>query len=116
MVGFGSANYNQGTFGKGVMVAHGNVASSSIVNCFGVAEWLATNTEINSTTTISSFGGLSKGGMVNIQSVCTMQGYPNFIWGAFETASATTTLSSFGYVAWDGQQITDATWTTQLID
>ena len=115
MLGFGSANFNQGTFGKGVIQAHGSIASASSTQTFGVAIWEATQAQIVGTSSLTNFGGLSKGGTTLINGITTMQGHPNFVWAGFNSSSEQSTVSTFGYIAWDGQLVADATWTNQTV-
>jgi len=116
MIGFGSEIFSQGTFGKGVMQGHIDLDATSTVKTFGVAEWEATNALINSSGVLKPFGGLIKGGTTYIETITSMYSYPNFTWAGFDIASETATVSTSGYIAWDGQLIPDATWTTQIID
>jgi len=116
-IGFGGAIYGQGTHGKGVMQSYGMVASnSSVAGTFGIVQWESTNALINSTGVLKPFGGLIKGGTTYSEAITSMQSYPNFIWAGFTTTSEQSTVYISGYIAWDGQLITDATWTTQIID
>jgi len=116
MLGFGSAKFNQGTFGKGVMVGHGFPVSTSTVNTFGIAQWESTHAETSSTSTVFTFGGLIHGATGYMQGTGTMYSHPVFTWGGFgDIETAQSTFSSFGYIAWDGQLVDDATWTTQTV-
>jgi len=116
MLGFGSANFNQGTFGKGVMQAHGNVPSTATVKTFGIAQWEATHAETSSTSIVLSFGGLIHGATGYIQGTGTMYSHPVFQWAGFgDIETAQGTVTSFGYIAWDGQLVDDTTWTDQTV-
>ena len=116
MLGFGSANFNQGTFGKGVMVGHGSLDSTSTVQSFGIAHWESTQSLASSTSIVLSFGGLIHGATGYIPVTTTMYSYPVFTWAGFgDIGSIPSTISSFGYIAWDGQLVDDATWTTQTV-
>jgi len=116
MLGFGSAKFNQGTFGKGVMQSHGSIASTSIVNTFAIAQWEATNTLATATSVVLMFGGLIHGATGYIQGTGTMYSYPVFTWAGFgDIGSIPSTISSFGHIAWDGQSVADSTWTTQTV-
>ena len=50
MLGFGSANFNQGTFGKGVMQGHTDLDATSTVKTFAIAQWESVHSEANSTS------------------------------------------------------------------
>ena len=117
MLGFGSAKFNQGTYGKGVMQAHGNVPSTSIVNTFGIAHWESTHSATYSNYAIFTFGGLIHGATGFMQGTGTMYSYPVFTWAGFgDIGTEQSTIFSFGYIAWDSQLVADATWTTQTVN
>jgi FtsH-binding integral membrane protein len=117
MLGFGSAKFNQGTFGKGVMVGHGSPVSTSTVNTFGIAQWESTHSLAYSTSAVLMFGGLIHGATGYIQGTGTMYSSPVFQWAGFgDIETAQGTVLTFGYIAWDGQLIDDATWTTQTVN
>jgi len=116
MLGFGSANFNQGTFGKGVMQSHGSIASTSTTKSFGIAQWESTHTLVYSSSTALMFGGLIQGATGYMQGTGTMYSYPVFQWAGFgDIGTEQSTTLTFGYLAWDGQLVSDATWTTQTI-
>ena len=116
MLGFGSANFNQGTFGKGVMVGHGSLDSTSTVQSFGIAHWESTQSLASSTSIVLSFGGLIHGATGYIQGTGTMYSHPVFQWAGFgDIETAQGTVKTFGYTAWDGQEVADTTWTTQNV-
>ena len=115
MLGFGSAKFNQGTFGKGVMVGHGSIASTSIAQTFGIAQWPG-HTETSSTSVVFTFGGLLLGGTSYMQGTTTMYSYPVAEWAGFgDTITVQGTILTFGHLAWDKQDLSDATWTTQTV-
>jgi len=116
MLGFGSAKFNQGTFGKGVMVGHGSPVSTSTVQSFGIAQWESTQSLVTSVGVVLSFGGLIQGASGYMQGTSTMYSHPVFTWAGFgDIETAQSTVLSFGYIAWDGQLVDDATWTTQTV-
>ena len=116
MLGFGSAKFNQGTFGKGVMQSHGSIASTSTVKTFGIAQWESTHAETSSTSTVFAFGGLIHGATGFIPVTTTMYSHPVFQWAGFgDIETAQGTVLTFGYIAWDGQSVSDTTWTTQTV-
>ena len=116
MLGFGSAKFNQGTFGKGVMVGHGSPVSTSTVKTFGIAQWESNYSFTPSIATVLMFGGLIQGATGYIQGTGTMYSHPVFTWAGFgDIETAQSTFSSFGFIAWDGQLVDDATWTTQTV-
>jgi len=116
MLGFGSANFNQGTFGKGVMQSHGSIASTSTTKSFGIAQWESTHTLVYSSSTALMFGGLIQGATGFMQGTGTMYSHPVFTWAGFgDIETAQGTVLTFGYIAWDGQLVSDATWTNQTV-
>ena len=115
MLGFGSANFNQGTFGKGVMQAHGNVPSTATVKTFGIAHW-ESQSLVTGTSVVFTFGGLIQGASGYMQGTGTMYSHPVFQWAGFgDIETAQGTVKTFGYTAWDGQEVADTTWTTQNV-
>ena len=116
MLGFGSAKFNQGTFGKGVMVGHGSPVSTSTVQSFGIAQWESVHSEAKSTSTVLMFGGLLLGGTSYMQGTGSMYSYPVSTWAGFgDTVTVQGTILTFGHLAWDKQDLSDATWTTQTV-
>jgi len=116
MLGFGSAKFNQGTFGKGVMQSYGSIASTSIVNTFAIAQWESTHSLVYSASTALMFGGLIQGASGYMQGTSTMYSFPNPTWAGFgDIETVQGTVSTFGHIAWDGQSVADSTWTTQTV-
>ena len=116
-LGFGGARFSQGTFGKGVMQSHGIIAStSSIAGTFGIAQWESTHAEVSSSSTVLMFGGLLKGGTSYMQGTGTMYSSPVFQWAGFGVETVQGTTLTFGYISWDGQEVSDTTWTPFQID
>ena len=117
MLGFGSANYSQANYGKGVMQSQGSIASTSIVNTFGIAQWESTYSVAESTSTVLMFGGLIQGGTSYMQGTGTMYSYPNPTWAGFgDLGTEQSIVLTFGHIAWDGQLVSDTTWTNQTVD
>jgi len=118
MIGFGSANFNQGTFGKGVIQSYGIIAStSSVAGTFGIAQWESTHFLTSSNSAVLTFGGLIHGATGYIQGTGTMYSHPVFTWAGFgDIGTEQSTISTFGYIAWDSQLVSDATWTNQTVE
>jgi len=116
MLGFGSANFNQGRYGIGVQQGFVNPLSTTDIQVANHVIWpgFAHN---NSTVNVDIFGGLIKGSFLDIQGTTTI--YASNIlmtWdGNVDLGSGTSTVYSSGYIAWDSQLVDDATWTTQTI-
>ena len=118
MLGFGSAKFNQGTYGKGVQQGFVKSAAVADVQVANHAIWAAYPTySIDGTATALFFGGLIQGAFLDIQGTTTI--YASNIlmtWdGNLDLGSGTSTIYSSGYIAWDGQSVADTTWTTQTI-
>ena len=116
MLGFGSANFNQGTFGKGVQQGFVKPASVADVQVANHVIWPGFVLN-NSTVNVDIFGGLIKGAFVDIQGTATIYASKILMtWdGTVDLGAGTSTIYSSGYIAWDSQLVADATWTTQTI-
>ena len=115
MLGFGSAKFNQGTFGKGVMVGHGSIDSTSIAQTFGIVQFPG-YAQTSSTSTVFTYGDRLLGGISYIQGTGTMYSYPVSTWAGFgDIETGQGTILTFGYLAWDRQDLSDATWSTQTV-
>ena len=115
-LGFGGANYGQGTHGKGVMQSFADTDATTSVSSFGVAIWEATQSQINATASLTDFGGLSKGGTALISASTIMQDRPVFQWAGFGSDSPSIEVLTYGYISWDGQNVSDTTWTPFQVD
>ena len=115
-LGFGGAKFNQGTFGKGVMQSFADADATTAVSSFGIAVWESTYSEVDSTSSLTDFGGLLKGGTTSIYASTITQDRPVFQWAGFGSDSIPTEVSIYGYIAWDGQEVSDSTWTTQEVE
>ena len=112
---YGSGNYSLANYGTGVAEAYGLFASTSTVNTFGIAQ-LQSQSLVTSAGVVLSFGGLIHGATGYIQGTTIMYSSPVFTWmgfGDIETVQGT--VLTFGYIAWDGQSVDDATWTNQTV-
>ena len=112
---YGSGNYSLANYGTGVAEAYGLFASTSTVNTFGIAQW-ESQSLVTSAGVVLSFGGLIHGATGYIQGTTIMYSSPVFTWmgcGDIETVQGT--VLTFGYIAWDGQSVDDATWTNQTV-
>ena len=118
MLGFGSAKFNQGRYGIGVQQGFVKPVSTVDVQVACHALWEAYPTfSINAIGTALFFGGLIQGAFLDIQGTGTIYSYPNgIVWnGNLNLGIGTSTIYSSGYIAWDGQLVDDATWTTQTV-
>ena len=113
---YGSGNYSVANYGTGVAEAYGLFASTSTVNTFGIAVWQSPHSEVESTSSLTDFGGLLKGGTTSIYASTVTQDRPVFQWAGFGSDSPSTEVSIYGYIAWDGQNVPETTWTTQEVE
>tara|TARA_R110000824_G_scaffold60348_1_gene161399 strand:+ start:208 stop:567 length:360 start_codon:yes stop_codon:yes gene_type:complete len=118
MLGYGSANFNQGRYGIGVQQGFVNPASVADVQVSNHVIWSPVPTySINASSVALIFGGLIQGALVDIQGTSTV--YANNVlmrWaGNLDLGSGTSTVYSSGYIAWDSQLVADATWTNQTV-
>jgi hypothetical protein len=119
MLGFGSAKFTQGTYGKGVQQGFVKPAGVADVQVANYAIWDAYPTfSINGTGTALFFGGLIQGAFADIRGTTTI--YASNIlmtWdGNLDLGSGTSTMYASCKIAWDGQEVADTTWTTQIIE
>jgi len=116
MLGFGSANFNQGTFGKGVQQGFVKPASVVDVQIANYVNWVGF-AHNNATVNVDIFGGLIKGAFADIQGTTTIYASKILMtWdGNLDLGSGTSTVYSSGHIAWDGQLVADTTWTTQTV-
>lgn len=119
MLGFGSANYGQATYGKGVQQGFVSATSTTDVSTACHAIWQGWPTfTIDASGTAFFFGGLIQGAFAEFQGTTTI--YASNIlmtWdGNLDLGSGTATMYSAGKIAWDGQLVSDATWTTQTVE
>ena len=119
MLYFGSRNFGQANFGKGLITTavDENMATSNM----DVAGYLLFDTctlDSKATTNVDIAAGIQRMGHIHIKPTTTviMSGIL-MEWSArTNLGSGTSTMQSSGYIAWDGQLVSDTTWTTQIID
>ena len=116
MLGYGSANFNQGTWGKGIQQGFLKNTSTVDVQVASLATWVG-YAHNRSTVSVDFFGGLTLGAFADFQGTSTMYASKILMtWdGNLDLGSGTSTMYSSGFIAWDGQLVSDATWTTQTI-
>lgn len=115
MLGFGSAIYSQGTFGKGVQQGFVKSESTTDVQVANYVVWpgFAQN---NSTVNVDIYGFQIVSPFLNIQNTSTIYSYPNgIVWnGNVDLGSGTTTMYSACKISgWDRHTVVDTTWTIQ---
>ena len=119
MLGFGSAKFTQGTYGKGVQQGFVKATSTTDVSTACHAIWQGWPTyKIDASGTAFFFGGLIQGAFADFQGTTTI--YASNIlmtWdGNLDLGSGTSTMYASCKIAWDGQEVADTTWTTQTIE
>ena len=119
MIGYGAGLYSQGNFNKGVMGGWVKTSASVDVQVANYAIWSAyPKYSIYATGAAFFFGGLTQGSFALFQGTTTM--YASNIkmtWdGNLDLGSGTSTMYSSGFIAWDGQSVDDASWTTQTVE
>lgn len=119
MLYFGSRNFGQANFGKGLIktsIDESQSTSTMMVagyNYFNTGHWHG-----QGTADIDIASGLVQGGFVNIpaDSTIRMSGIKMTWKPQMAAPKATTTISASGFLAWDSQLVEETTWTTQTVD
>ena len=118
MLYFGSRNFGQANFGKGLITTS---VSNSTTSSMGVAGYLLFNTctlDPTATTNVDIAGGIQRTGNLHVKpsSTVTMSGIKMEWKASVSLGTGTGTMMSSGYIAWDSQFIPTTTWTTQEVD
>ena len=118
MIGFGSQNFGQSNFGYGI--GYRTVDEVNLTSSMDVAGYLTFNTctaHNQTASTVSAASGLLQGANshLNGTSIVTVAGI-KMIWHPHSGLNLVTpSVQSSGKLAWDGQNLVDASWTTQTI-
>ena len=118
MLYFGSRNFGQANFGKGLIKTAVDESQSTGTmavagyNYFNTGHWHG-----QGTANIDIASGLVQGGFVNIpaDSTIRMSGIKMTWKPQMAAPKATTTISASGFLAWDSQLVEETTWTTQTV-
>ena len=117
MLYFGSRNFGQANFGKGLIVtAVDEVETQSTMQVAGYNLFNASNFLNQAVTNVDTAGSLLKTGNLEVDGESTVQIRPFAIFFSRYSNPATGTMQAFGKIAWDSQLIDDATWTDQEVD
>ena len=119
MTGYGAGLYSQANYNKGVIGGWVSNSTSSTVQINPFAIWTAYPTNsINATSLAAFFGGMTQGSTVKIQGTGTVIASKILKqWlASTDLGVGTSTMYSSGHIAWDGQLVSDTTWTTQTVD
>ena len=118
MLYFGSRNFGQANFGKGLITtAVDETLTTSTMQVAGY-NFFNTGTIWNKpTTNVDIASGLVRIGYVNITPDATIIASGiKMEWQAWTNlGQGTATMNASGYIAWDSQLVDDATWTTQTV-
>ena len=119
MLYFGSRNFGQANFGKGLIKT--TVDESLSTSAMMVAGYNFFNTgtlHSKGITNVDIASGLVQGGFLDIPAttIIRMSGIKMTWKPQMATPKATTTISASGYLAWDSQLVDETTWTTQTVD
>ena len=118
MLGFGSAIYGQGNWGKGIIQSNACIIPETVnVDVYPTVEFVA-HAHNKATTNVDAFGGIILGAWVDIDVDTTIiaSGIKMTWAGCSFLGVGTSSFDSAGYIAWDSQLVDGSTWTTQTID
>ena len=119
MLYFGSRNFGQANFGKGLITTavDENLSTSNM----DVAGYILFNTSTlvsKGITNVDISSGLQTIGYLEIRPNATviMSGVLMEWKARTNLGVGTSKMQSSGYIAWDSQLVEDSTWTTQIVD
>ena len=119
MLSFGSRNFGQANFGKGLITtAVDETLTTSNMDVAGYLLFDKNALNPKATVNVDIAAGIQRMGFLNIEAKGTMVGSGiQMEWQSWTNlGQGTVTMSSSGYIAWDSQLIDEATWTTQTVD
>ena len=119
MLSFGSRNFGQANFGKGLITtAVDETLTTSNMDVAGYLLFDKCALDPQATVNVDIAAGIQRMGFLHIQPKGTMVGSGiQMEWQSWTNlGQGTVTMSSSGYIAWDSQLINEATWTTQTVD
>tara|TARA_R110002020_G_scaffold472432_1_gene700469 strand:- start:1167 stop:1526 length:360 start_codon:yes stop_codon:yes gene_type:complete len=119
MLSFGSRNFGQANFGKGLITTA--VDETLTTSNMDVAGYLLFNTGTlipQATVNVDIAAGIQRMGFLDIRpSATVITSGIKMEWMAWTNLGVgTSTVQSHGYIAWDSQLVDDTTWTTQEVD
>tara|TARA_R110002167_G_scaffold43642_1_gene131752 strand:+ start:16671 stop:17033 length:363 start_codon:yes stop_codon:yes gene_type:complete len=118
MLYFGSRNFGQANFGKGLITT--SVDESQPTSNMDVAGYIFFNTSVylgQSVADTDVASGLVQGAFLKTSGTGTTiaSGIKMFWHPQLPTTTATTDVDVSAKLAWDGQQVPETTWTTQIV-
>ena len=119
MLYFGSRNFGQANFGKGLITTA--VDETLTTSNMDVAGYLLFDTGTlipQATVNVDIAAGIQRMGFLHVQPPATVIASGiKMEWMAWTNlGQGTVTVNASGYIAWDSQITPDATWTTQTVD
>jgi hypothetical protein len=119
MLYFGSRNFGQANFGKGLI-------TTAVDESLSTSTMMVAGYKFFNTSTFHSHGvvnadiasGLVQGGFLDLSGTGTtiVSGIKMTWRPTMATMSALSTVQNSGFIAWDSQLVGDKTWTTQNVD
>ena len=119
MLYFGSRNFGQANFGKGLITtAVDETLTTSTMQVAGYRLIEDCGIDPVATVNVDIAAGIQRMGFLHVQPTATVIASGiQMQWQAWTNlGQGTVTVSSSGYIAWDSQITPDATWTTQTVD
>jgi len=119
MLSFGSRNFGQANFGKGLITtAVDETLTTSNMDVAGYLLFDKCGIDPQATVNVDIAAGIQRMGYLHIKPTATMIGSGiQMEWmGWTNLGQGTVTVLSSGYIAWDSQIVDDETWTTQIVD
>ena len=119
MLYFGSRNFGQANFGKGLITTSVDEnLSTSNMNVAGYLIFDTCTLDPTATVNVDIAGGIQRLAHLHVKpsSTVIMSGVMMEWQSWIDLGTGTGTLLPSGYIAWDSQYVTDTLWTTQQVD
>ena len=119
MISFGSRNFGQANFGKGLITtAVDETLTTSNMDVAGYLLFDKCGVDPQATVNVDIAAGIQRMGYLNIEPKGSMvaSGIQMEWMGWTNLGKGTVTVLSSGYIAWDSQLVDETTWTTQTVD
>ena len=115
MEGFGAGTFGGTNFGFSPSSAYVSLAASATMRGVSMVVWSGSAHHAG-VTTLGAVGGAGIGGWAAGGSVTTLNAQGSFVVVGSARLPASVTFAAAPYIAWDGQAVPDATWTTQTVN
>tara|TARA_R100000808_G_scaffold4228_1_gene14079 strand:+ start:916 stop:1275 length:360 start_codon:yes stop_codon:yes gene_type:complete len=119
MLYFGSRNFGQANFGKGLIKTAIDESQSTGTMAVAGYNFFTTSTlHSKGVVNVDIASGLVQGGYLDIPAttIIRMSGIKMTWKPQMATPKGTGTVSASGFLAWDSQLVDETTWTTQTVD